>query len=41
MFFQDIRNLTSYHATFATTIAQTPHKKLHKNNLPPPPKLWK
>jgi hypothetical protein len=41
MFLQDIRNLTSYYTTFVTTIAQTPHKKLYKNNLLPPPKLWK
>jgi hypothetical protein len=38
MFLQDIRNLTSYHAVFAITIAQTLHKKLYRDNLPPPPK---
>jgi hypothetical protein len=41
MFFQDIRNLTSYHAIFAITIAQTLHKRLHRNNLPPLLKSWK
>jgi hypothetical protein len=38
MFFQDIRNLTSYYTTFATTVAQTLYKRLHKDNLLPPPK---
>jgi hypothetical protein len=38
MFFQDIRNLTSYYAVFAATVAQTLYKKLHRNNLLPPPK---
>jgi hypothetical protein len=33
MFFQDIRNLTSYHVAFATIIAQTLYKKLYRNNL--------
>jgi hypothetical protein len=41
MSLQDIRNLTSYHAAFAAAIAQTPHKKLYRNNLLPPPKSWK
>jgi hypothetical protein len=36
MFFQDIRNLTSYYAAFVITIAQILHKKLYKNNLLPP-----
>jgi hypothetical protein len=38
---QDIRNLTSYYTIFATTIAQTLYKKLHKNNLLFLPKSWK
>jgi ABC-type Fe3+ transport system substrate-binding protein len=41
MSLQDIRNLTSYHVAFAATVAQTPHKRLHRNNLPPLPKSWK
>jgi hypothetical protein len=41
MSFQDIRNLTSYHAAFAAAVAQTPYKRLYRNNLPPPPKSWK
>jgi hypothetical protein len=39
MFFQDVRNLTSYYIVFAVIITQTLYKRLHKNNLPPPPKL--
>jgi hypothetical protein len=38
---QDIRNLTSYHAVFAAAVAQTPHKRLYRDNLLPPPKSWK
>jgi hypothetical protein len=38
MSFQDIRNLTSYYAVFATTIAQTPHKRFYRDNLLLPPK---
>jgi hypothetical protein len=41
MFFQDIRNLTSYYAVFAVTIAQTLHKRLYRDNLLLPPKSWK
>jgi hypothetical protein len=38
MFFQDIRNLIGYHIAFVTTIAQTLHKRLHKDDLLLPPK---
>jgi hypothetical protein len=39
--FQDICNLTGYYIAFAAVVAQTPYKKLHKDNLPLPPKLYK
>jgi hypothetical protein len=41
MSLQDIRNLTSYYAAFTIAIAQTPYKRLYRDNLPPPPKSWK
>jgi hypothetical protein len=41
MSLQDICNLTSYHIAFAIAIAQTPHKRLYRDNLLSPPKSWK
>jgi hypothetical protein len=38
MFFQDIRNLTSYYIAFAATVAQILYKRLYRDNLLPPPK---
>jgi hypothetical protein len=41
MFFQDIRNLTSYYIAFAAIIAQILYKRLYRNNLLLLPKSWK
>jgi hypothetical protein len=41
MSFQDIRNLTSYHAAFVAIIAQTSHKRFYRDNLLLLLKSWK